>query len=124
MGTQQLLLIVLGVIIVGVAVVVGLSIFGQNATQAEKDAVTQDCLRYAAQLEAQFAKPALLGGWGSTYLNQTWTFEDTENGTYVFTAVDATHATVTGTNKNNSAQTVTVGVVGTAMDGAPVFVGW
>ena len=42
MGSQQLLLIVLGVIIVGIAVIVGISIFGSNADQANKDAVTHD----------------------------------------------------------------------------------
>ena len=42
MGQQQLLLIVLGVIIVGIAVVVGINLFNANATNANRDAVVSD----------------------------------------------------------------------------------
>ena len=42
MGQQQLLLIVLGTIIVGVAVVVGINLFTQGAINAERDAMLQD----------------------------------------------------------------------------------
>ena len=40
MGQQQLLLIILGVIIVGIAIAVGISQFGAHSTQANKDGVT------------------------------------------------------------------------------------
>ncbi|MBE0644832.1 MAG: hypothetical protein IH600_12180 [Bacteroidetes bacterium] len=69
MGTQQLLLIVLGVIIVGIAVVVGINIFGSNAEQANKDAVTQDCLRVAAAAQGFFRKPEMLGGGEGDFTN-------------------------------------------------------
>ena len=36
MGQQQLLLIVLGVIVVGIAVVVGINLFNANAEYAER----------------------------------------------------------------------------------------
>jgi len=42
MGQQQLLLIVLGVIIVGIAVVVGINLFNANATNANRDGVISD----------------------------------------------------------------------------------
>ena len=42
MGQQQLLLIVLGTIIVGVAVVVGINMFTTGAVNAERDALVQD----------------------------------------------------------------------------------
>lgn len=67
MGTQQLLLIVLGVIIVGIAVVVGINIFGQNAEQAAKDAALQDCLRIAATAQGYYRKPAMLGGGDNSF---------------------------------------------------------
>lgn len=67
MGTQQLLLIVLGVIIVGIAVVVGINIFGSNAEQANKDAITQDCLRITAAAQGYYRKPAMLGGGDNSF---------------------------------------------------------
>jgi len=42
MGQQQLLLIVLGTIIVGVAVIVGINMFTTGAVNAERDALLQD----------------------------------------------------------------------------------
>ncbi len=74
MGTQQLLLIVLGVIIVGIAVVVGINIFGTNAEQANKDAITQDCLRIAAAAQGFYRKPTMLGGGNNSFA--TITIED------------------------------------------------
>ncbi|MDZ7766193.1 MAG: hypothetical protein U5K00_17525 [Melioribacteraceae bacterium] len=42
MGQQQLLLIVLGVIIVGIAVVVGINVFTASSAAANRDAVISD----------------------------------------------------------------------------------
>ncbi|GAF89020.1 unnamed protein product, partial [marine sediment metagenome] len=42
MGQQQLLLIVLGVIIVGIAVVAGISMFTSGAAQANLEGVVSD----------------------------------------------------------------------------------
>ena len=71
MGTQQLLLIVLGVIIVGIAVVVGINIFGTNAEQANKDALTQDCLRLASAAQGYYRKPTMLGGGNNDFTGIT-----------------------------------------------------
>ena len=42
MGQQQLLLIILGVIVVGIAVAVGITMFSDSAISANRDAVTND----------------------------------------------------------------------------------
>ena len=42
MGQQQLLLIVLGVIIVGIAVVVGINLFNANAEESAKDTIVSE----------------------------------------------------------------------------------
>ena len=39
MGQQQLLLIVLGVIVVGIAVVVGINLFNANSISSDRDGV-------------------------------------------------------------------------------------
>ncbi len=62
MGQQQLLLIVLGVIIVGIAVVVGINLFGSSAKQANEDAIVQECLSIISSSQQWVKKPQVLGG--------------------------------------------------------------
>ena len=115
MGTQQLLLIVLGVIIVGIAVVVGINIFGTNAEQANKDAITQDCLRLASAAQGFYRKPTMLGGGNNTF--DGITLEDcgmaadgvNVNGTYTVTGT-ADAFSVTGVSETNAPSAVTVDV--------------
>lgn len=66
MGQQQLLLLVLGAIIVGLAIVVGINLFGQGAVKANEDAVRQDILSMMARAEEYYRKPITLGGAGKT----------------------------------------------------------
>ena len=67
MGQQQLLLIVLGVIIVGIAVVVGINLFNANAKEAAKDGVVSDCTNLGAMAQQYYKKPTSMGGGGNTF---------------------------------------------------------
>ncbi len=67
MGQQQLLLIVLGVIVVGIAVAIGINIFTESAAQANFDAVISDMLRIASNAQQWYMKPGSLGGGGRSY---------------------------------------------------------
>lgn len=58
MGQQQLLLIVLGVIIVGIAIVVGINLFNANAEESAKDTMASEGTNLAA-LAQQFYKNLL-----------------------------------------------------------------
>jgi len=49
MGQQQLLLIVLSVIIVGIAVVVGINMFSASAASSNLEAVSNDLLNLASR---------------------------------------------------------------------------
>ncbi len=62
MGQQQLLLIVLGVIIVGVAIVVGISMFTANAIEAKRNNVTNDLVHLASEAQKYYRTPASVGG--------------------------------------------------------------
>ncbi len=77
MGQQQLLLIVLGVIIVGIAVVVGINVFTASASQSNRDAVIADLTNIASMAQQHFRKPAALGGGGGAFdasnAGQAWT---------------------------------------------------
>ena len=62
MGQQQLLLLVLGIVIVGLAVVVGIQAFGENQTKANADAMVNDGVRIASDAQAWALKPQAFGG--------------------------------------------------------------
>lgn len=62
MGTQQLLMIVLGVIIVGVAIVVGINMFSTGAINAEADRLVQEVNMAGSNAAAYWRKPTQMGG--------------------------------------------------------------
>ncbi len=83
MGQQQLLLIVLGVIIVGIAIVVGFNSFQSSATSTNRDAVIKDLLTLCAKGQEYYKKPASLVGGNNSYTGFTMPIgtSTTANGT-------------------------------------------
>lgn len=106
MGQQQLLLIVLSVIIVGIAVVVGINMFGASAASANLEAVTSDLLNLAARAQQFYVKPVGMGGGGNSFvglaataagLQQLTPKASNENGTYsIKTAGTVTSVVIQG----------------------------
>ena len=100
MGQQQLLLIVLGVIIVGIAVVVGINVFTASSSSANRDSVISDLTNIASMAQQYYRKPTALGGGGNSFLNfrmpalsptagdNTSTATKTPNGSYTLTLAD------------------------------------
>ena len=66
MGTQQILLIVLSVIIVGAAIAVGIQMFNNQAYSANKSAIAADAQSFASQVVQYFKTPTSQGGAGGT----------------------------------------------------------
>lgn len=106
MGQQQLLLIVLSVIIVGIAVVVGINMFNDQAASSNLDAVTSDLVNLASRAQQHYRRPTAMGGGGGSFILLTGdatglayltTQPTNENGTYsITTAGSATSVTLTG----------------------------
>ncbi|MCL4539472.1 MAG: hypothetical protein M1378_07720 [Bacteroidetes bacterium] len=67
MGQQQLLLIVLGVIIVGIAIAVGISMFKSNAQSSNRDQVINDLNNLAAKAQQYYRKPTSMAGGGQSF---------------------------------------------------------
>ena len=67
MGQQQLLLVILVTIIVGIATVVAINTFGAAADSANLDAVRQDVAQIAAAAQGYYMKPRMLGGGGRSF---------------------------------------------------------
>jgi len=101
MGQQQLLLIVLGVIIVGIAVVVGINLFNANAEESAKDGVVSDCTNLGAMAQQFYKKPTSMGGGGNTFTD--WVIptglDSTANGMYSAAPL-AQSVTITGDPHN------------------------
>jgi len=62
MGQQQLLLIVLGIVVVGVAVIVGLQAFAENQKKANIEAIQFTSMRIASEAQAWLRTPVSYGG--------------------------------------------------------------
>ena len=62
MGTQQILLIVLSVIIVGAAIAVGITMFNNQSYSANKLAIAADAQNFASQVFQYYKTPASQGG--------------------------------------------------------------
>ena len=103
MGQQQLLLIVLGVILVGVAVVLGIQYFGVGAEEGAKDELVAHSTTIAANAQQWYKKPIALGGGGNSFTDFDTKFWDVQtnlhqstNGTYGISVTDQ-EVTITGT---------------------------
>ena len=102
MGQQQLLLIVLGVILVGIAVAVGMNQFSTSATEANRDGLILDLNFLSGLARGHYHRPAEIRGGGNSFAN----FEiptamlETANGTFEHTQTghnpDHIHFTATG----------------------------
>ncbi len=97
MGQQQLLLIVLGVIIVGIAVVVGINVFTASSANSNRDAVISDLTTLAAMSQQYYRKPTAMGGGGNKFTG--WSvpssLDTTANGVYT-ESVSANSITLVG----------------------------
>ena len=125
MGQQQLLLIVLGVILVGVAVVLGIQYFGVGAEEGAKDELVAHTLTIGANAQQWYKKPVAMGGGGgawntdggatmdyTTYFTSRLTkLHKTANSLapigYVVAVVNANQITITATPKANQGFTFT-----------------
>jgi hypothetical protein len=66
-GQTQLLLGILGVLLVGVAIFVGLSMFSANAIENTRNAIITDLHAFAAKALAYYWKPATQGGGNKSF---------------------------------------------------------
>ncbi|HEX9952870.1 MAG TPA: hypothetical protein VGB53_13940 [Rubricoccaceae bacterium] len=75
MGQQQLLLLVLGIVLVGLAVVVGIGAFNENKAKTNLDMLTSDAVRLSTAVQAWKMKPRAAGGGQSDTNFDRATFE-------------------------------------------------
>ena len=97
MGQQQLLLIVLAIIVIGIAIAVSTTLFDSNATTSNRDAVIGDLNNLGAKAIEYYMKPKNLNGGGKSFTGWKLPAEldTTANGNYVLT-VSSQSVTIRG----------------------------
>ena len=112
MGQQQLLLIVLGVIVVGIAVVVGINLFNANAESSAKDTIISEGTNLGALAQQYYKKPTSMDGGNNTFTGWSIPTSLVNTPTTAWAAaVTPTTVTLTGTpNDGDYSWTVTTTV--------------
>lgn len=111
MGQQQLLLIVLGIIIVGIAIAVGVNMFQQSAVDTNRQAVISDLANLAAKAQRYYRTPHELGGGAQTFENFSLGRLDTGNANGSF-RISTTPYTTPQAVPSLSALPVVTGITG------------
>ena len=111
MGQQQLLLAILGLIIIGVAVVVGIAMFQDNAVDHNRSVVIADLKTLASKAQHYYSRPSTMGGGNKSFVGLTadargigllagTAFTNNANGTYtIITDGTATQVVIQGVGK-------------------------
>jgi hypothetical protein len=125
MGQQQLLLIILGVIIVGISIAVGIAQFGAHSTQANKDGVIASLITVSSNAYQFKIRPNTMGGGGGAYTGYTipGKMAKDDNGTYTLGTVATNSIEVKGTSTVNTAWVATCTTDDTGRTGI-TFTGW
>ena len=67
MGQQQILLIVLGIIVVGIAVILGITLFKTSAVEAKRDNMMNEAFNLASMAQQYYQRPKSLMGGGREF---------------------------------------------------------
>jgi len=86
MGTQQLLLITLAVVVVSVLIAIGIVMFRDQAASHNRDSLSNDLVYFATQARKYYHRPAILrggnGSFGGLMMSELTTRPTNQNGTY------------------------------------------
>jgi len=95
MGQQQLLLILVGVIIVGLSIVLVVKLFNVNSLESNQDAVYIDTVNIAAHAQHYYQLPRMLSGGGGSFVGYTLPTEFVQNGNGTYSVSNITESTIT-----------------------------
>ena len=99
MGQQELLLIVLAIIIIGIAIAVSVGLFRSNAIESKRDILIDETTYLGTMAIQYFKKPKELGGGGKSFVG--WTIPpsmvQTYNGNFMTASVASSEVVITGT---------------------------
>jgi hypothetical protein len=115
MGTQQLLIIVLGMVLISIAVVVGIFVFQDQSAATNRDELSNDLVHLAARAQKYYRTPSVIGGgsnsFGGMTMAQLTSRPSNANGTYALSpepvpgGTSSVTLTGTGTETGNDGTT-------------------
>jgi hypothetical protein len=119
MGSQQLLLIAVGLVILGIMIAVGMTMFQDQATSNNRDEMANDLAHFAAIARAYYRRPGVFGGGERSFrgltLAKITSRPTNENGTYALAPDPVTgtpdHVTISGTGTTTGLDGTLVRVV-------------
>lgn len=119
MGQQQLLLVLLGIVIVGVAIFVGINLFRANAIETKRNNVTNDLVNLASIAQQYYLRPSSMGGGSRSFSGWAIPNELSVTGNGHFTAVvSPVNVVITGVGNEvvtgNDSVTVQINVTPTS----------
>jgi len=99
LGQQQLLMIVLAIIIVGIAIAISVQLFRSNAIESKRDLLIEETNSLAAMAIQYYKKPQAMGGGGRSFTG--WEVPSqmvqTFNGNFMRAVVNSDEVIITGT---------------------------
>ena len=113
MGSQQLLIGLLCIVVVAIAIFVGMEMFGAHSTESNKDALTTSLRGVAADALQYKMRPKIYGGGNPSYAGYVipGKFQKDDNGTYTINGSPSTSQIVLdGTSALNTAWVATMTV--------------
>jgi hypothetical protein len=125
MGQQQLLLVILGVIIVGFAIAIGISLFGAQSVSSNRDAMIND-INHLAMVAYQFRISLRSQGGGQgeyTTFVIPLQMRNNSNGLYSVANAQMNTLTFKATSVNDASNTITVTVDSNGRLGSMTFGG-
>jgi hypothetical protein len=123
MGQQQLLLLIIAAVIVGIAIVVGIAQHLENSKEMHKDFVREALMTVAARSQGWYRRPAMLGGGARSFGAIDWDkinfTPDSTLGIFTLSNQSTNSFDVTGISRDDTSWSMTVTVFADSIALAP-----
>lgn len=110
MGQQQILLVILGIIVIGIAIAVGLSIVGAQTVSTNRDAIINDLNHLASYAYQYRVRLRSMGGGQGDYTSFGIPpkMRVTEDGTYSVASAEVNTLSLAAVSSENASNTIQV----------------
>ena len=98
MGTQQLLLVVLGIFIIGIAIVFATQLFESHAEDSTKDSIAIECVNIGLLAQQYYNKAREMGGGSKSFVgwNISSELDSTSSGIYTISELTRNQLILSG----------------------------
>ena len=123
MGQQQLFLVLLSTVVVGIALVMGITMYNENARAASQSDVSDALMTIAARAQGWYRRPEQIGGGARSFAAIDWAkinFDSaTTSGTFQISNRQQESFQVTGISKEDTSWSLAIVVYADSISSAP-----